>query len=306
MTFDSSPTAAPERQRRWQARLGAAAVAAVRSRWTWVVVVIWLIAGGILLAHGQAAVVKAKAAFLPVIAILALATIVFTDDPASVPTADSSMTMKRLVVALAIVGALALLAWYIASGGRRTGMMAALTLNWQASNPWLARSWAVVRTALLFVALPLAAMMVLKVAPHDLGLQPGHRSWRFLALWSVPVLVLWGVRVASGLLWPARLVSQLWALTRQRGFFEEFLFRGMLQSRLAPYGGGMSLAVQALVFAGWHAGVSLAAAPEAKLVACAVSVFVVLPIGVALGVVFVRTRNLLAPSILNVLANTIA
>ena len=51
---------------------------------------------------------------------------------------------------------------------------------------------------------------------------------------------------------------------------------------------------------------SLAAAPEAKLVACAVSVFVVLPIGVALGVVFVRTRNLLAPSILNVLANTIA
>lgn len=94
--------------------------------------------------------------------------------------------------------------------------------------------------------------------------------------------------------------------TLQNGFFEEFLIRGVLQTRLrlliAP---DVALASQALLFGVWHLGLGFTVTGGDPVAAVAYTVVHQAVLGVALGVLFARTRDLVAPSAVHVLLNSI-
>ena len=90
----------------------------------------------------------------------------------------------------------------------------------------------------------------------------------------------------------------------QNGFFEEFLFRGALHtrlSRLLPAPG--ALVLQALLFGLWHLGANIRMMDGDLLAGAAVCIVSQTIGGLAYGLVFTRTRNLIAPSVAHVMMN---
>ncbi len=156
-----------------------------------------------------------------------------------------------------------------------------------------------------FVA-PLLLLLALGARPRGLGLGPGHRAWRVSLLWSaLPLAVSLGL-VVMGAVGPQAMARRFIANTFQNGFFEEFLFRGALQSRLSRLmSEPRAWMVQALVFGLWHLRANtemMDGSLAAGLAVCIVSQFVT---GLAFGYVFRRTRNLIAPSVAHVATNVL-
>lgn len=155
-----------------------------------------------------------------------------------------------------------------------------------------------------YFVIPLILLLALGARPRELGLGRGHRVLRASLVWLIaPALILiWPA--AAGALPAQTLVRRIIGNFFQNGFFEEFLFRGALQTRLrflmsAPW----ALAVQALVFGLWHIQSNTRSFDGnvlAGLAWCIVSQGV---IGLAFGYVFQRTRNLVAPTVAHVMMN---
>jgi membrane protease YdiL (CAAX protease family) len=156
-----------------------------------------------------------------------------------------------------------------------------------------------------FVA-PLALLLLLGARLPQLGLGRGHRVRPATQAWlAVPVVVLGGmiaVGAVSGQLIARRVIANAF----QNGFFEEFLFRGALQTRLQRFlSVPAALGVQALGFGLWHLRANTAAMGgdvAAGLALCVVSQAVA---GLAFGYLFLRTHNLVVPSIAHVAMNVL-
>lgn len=155
-----------------------------------------------------------------------------------------------------------------------------------------------------YFVIPLLLLLALGARPGELGLGRGHRAWRVALLWLVVpgLLLLWPA--ASGALPAQAFVRRLISNFFQNGFFEEFLFRGALQTRLrylltAPW----ALAVQALLFGLWHLRGNTADFGGNVLGGVAWCIVSQGVIGLALGYVFHRTRNLVAPTVAHVMLN---
>lgn len=155
-----------------------------------------------------------------------------------------------------------------------------------------------------YFVIPLVLLLALGARPGELGLGRGHRVGRAALVWLVgPGLVLVVPAVLGGLTLPV-LARRLIGNFFQNGFFEEFLFRGALQTRLrlfmtAPW----ALAAQALIFGLWHVRgntLSFGGDVAAGLAWCVVSQGVT---GFVFGYVFHRTRNLVAPTVAHVMMN---
>ena len=103
-----------------------------------------------------------------------------------------------------------------------------------------------------------------------------------------------------------QLVRTLFSNTFQNGFFEEFLFRGALQSRLTRLlGSSWGLVISSLVFGAIHFGMNLRGANGDVAGAIAICVLVQAPLGLALGLMFHRTKSLLACSVVHVVINSV-
>jgi membrane protease YdiL (CAAX protease family) len=90
----------------------------------------------------------------------------------------------------------------------------------------------------------------------------------------------------------------------RNGLFEEFLFRGALLTRLSRlYGIPWGIDLSSLLFGFWHLGAALGSAQGNVLVALAMTTVAQGMVGLGWAVAFVRTRNLLAPSVIHVLFN---
>ena len=94
------------------------------------------------------------------------------------------------------------------------------------------------------------------------------------------------------------------------GFGEEFLFRGALQTRLrALLSPSWAIVIQALLFGIWHFGKNFnnlrSAGINITTAAIAFSVIRSAAFGLAYGIIFQRTRNLLACSVIHVVANSL-
>lgn len=162
---------------------------------------------------------------------------------------------------------------------------------------------AVVNPVMLFV-IPFILLLVLGARPGGLGLGRGHRVWQAGLVWLVGPGLLLLVPAVSGSLTASVFIRRVISNFFQNGFFEEFLFRGALQTRLRLFlTPPRALAAQALLFGLWHLRSNTAAFGGNVLAGVAWCIVSQGFIGLALGYVFHRTRNLVAPTVAHVMVN---
>lgn len=162
---------------------------------------------------------------------------------------------------------------------------------------WFGGPGNAVANPMQYFVIPFLLLLLLGASPTELGLGKGHKVWTVSLLWLALPLGVSLVMAAAGSM-PLQIVARrIISNFFQNGFFEEFLFRGALQTRLRRFlSRPWALAVQAVVFGVWHlrsATMSFDGNVLAGLALCLVSQSV---IGFVLGLVFDRTRNLAAPT----------
>lgn len=157
-----------------------------------------------------------------------------------------------------------------------------------------------------YFVISLILLLALGAKPRELGLDRGHRVWQVSLIWLVGLglILIWPA--AAGALTAQAFVRRVIGNFFQNGFFEEFLFRGALQTRLSSFlSAPLALIVQALIFGLWHLGAntrSFDGNVAAGLAWCIVSQGV---LGLAFGFIFHRTRNLVAPTVAHVMTNVL-
>ncbi len=157
----------------------------------------------------------------------------------------------------------------------------------------------VVPKMLEMFVLPLAIWLGLRYRPRELGLRLQSRDWIPALVLSV-ALVLTGLRNNKPQEWWESVVYFYFGA----GLPEEFLFRGILQSRLevllkSPAWG---LYLASLAFGASHLPINLSNAEPSNWISAFESAFTFqLSIGLALGFAFQRVRNILPLSVIHAL-----
>lgn len=153
--------------------------------------------------------------------------------------------------------------------------------------------------------LPLPFLLLLGARFSQLGFCRGHRTLFVLALWCFVPVGLWMYLLAFGRLSCRVLIRGFLMHLLQNGFGEEFLYRGALQTRLrALLSPSWAIVIQALLFGIWHFGANVGYKGITDTTAViAFSVVVQGAAGLVFGIIFQRTRNLLACSVIHVVVN---
>jgi membrane protease YdiL (CAAX protease family) len=143
--------------------------------------------------------------------------------------------------------------------------------------------------------IPLSLLLMLGVRWREFGIDRlGHRTGQIALIWcALPsafiLLALWARATTLPIVLRSLLTSALYA------FGTEFLFRGALQTRLLRlFSLRWTLLIQALLFALWHAPNLIAQLNSQALIGIAYAVALHGALGVALGVIALRTRSLWA------------
>ena len=311
---DPPPTGAPARLagavRGFGAGVGEVVREVVRSRAGWLFATIWLSSLLVLVASGNGfphSALLLGAVYLALSLVTAVVTRPQIADPARAGR-------RRLWLQLAIIAAfVALTAWRglvfhsVAVPASEipiwTPLVDALDRlggDWFGADNY-------VTNPVTYLVLPLVALLLAGANVRGLGFGPGRRTGRVVLLWcAVPAAYL-AALAASGQLALGQLLGRFASNFMQNGVFEEFLFRGALQSRLrALWTPAWALVVQALVFGAWHLGLGFTNTGHAGVLpALASGIAHQAVIGLALGVIFERTRNLLAPSAVHLVGNSL-
>lgn len=157
-----------------------------------------------------------------------------------------------------------------------------------------------------FFVIPFILLSLLGTKPVDLGMGKGHKVWQTCLIWLALPMVIWIGLLLAGVLSAQTLTRRLISNTFQNGFFEEFLFRGALQTylqSLLPM--PSALTIQALLFGFWHLRANIESMDGNVLAGLALCLVSQTVSGLVYGVVFQRTRNLIAPSIAHVAMNVL-
>jgi membrane protease YdiL (CAAX protease family) len=273
----------------------------------WFFAAVWFIALGILVLRGYAdRALGAPFVLLPTL-FLSWLTVLLTEDPPDDPPHESRPRLVvQLLVVLAISALLALSAMFLFQVGPRA--LGSIPL-WSGIFDWLLRlgqalpfpAPVAISNPVLEVGLPLVLLLALGASWRELGFSRSHRAGRVIALWSVIQLLNLVVLVITGKAWLLRLLGVFIRNAFQNGPVEEFLFRGALMTRLSLLvGGGWGLVLSALTFGLWHVGANAHSETGGDLpsAVCA-GILGQAPYGIAFGVIFRRTRSLLAGSIVH-------
>ena len=157
----------------------------------------------------------------------------------------------------------------------------------------------------LFFVVPFPLLLLLGARWRSLGFGRGHCTWRIVALWSIGVVGYWIFNLITGNWSIGRLGHTLLSNAMKNGFWEEFLFRGALQTRLTRLiSPSWGLVISSLGFGLWHIATNMRQLEGDFLAGAAMSILVQGSLGLALGVIFLRTHNLLACSVIHVVMNT--
>lgn len=161
-----------------------------------------------------------------------------------------------------------------------------------------------------YFLLPLPLLLLLGARISKLGFRRGHRTFAVLALWCFVPICLWVFQLAFGHLTFSVLSCRLLSNLLQNGFGEEFIFRGALQTRLrALISPSWAIVIQALLFGIWHFAANTAHFESMGIndtpTVIAFSVLRHATVGLVLGIIFQRTRNLLACSVIHVVINSL-
>ena len=156
-----------------------------------------------------------------------------------------------------------------------------------------------------YFLLPLLLLLLLGARFTELGFSRGHRTVSVIFLWCfIPVTVLFYL-VVLGRLSLAVIGRRLLSHLMINGFSEEFLFRGALQTRLrALLSPSWAIVIQALIFGIWHFAANFGSGGiTGSTSVIAFCVIKTATAGLAYGIIFQRTRNLLACSVIHVVSN---
>ena len=155
-----------------------------------------------------------------------------------------------------------------------------------------------------YFVIPFLLLLALGARPTELGFRKGNKVWQVGLVWvALPALVIAALLV-TGSLTGQVVARRMIGNAFQNGFFEEFLFRGALLTRLrkvisVPW----ALAIQGLVFGLWHLRANTASMDGNLLAGLAVCIVSQTVIGVGYGYLFHKTKNLAAPSAAHVFMN---
>jgi len=172
-------------------------------------------------------------------------------------------------------------------------------------SAWVGGSYHALANPARYCLLPMLFLVPLTGFRY-LGLGSGHRVVRVTALWcALPLLVL-AYSLGAGHLTASGFAQRLTSNALQNGPFEEFLFRGAIQTRLTLLlGPAPGIVASSLGFGLWHLGLGYSLTGGHSLVnglACTVIIQAV--IGLGFGVIYNRTKNLLSSSVFHVLSNS--
>jgi len=182
--------------------------------------------------------------------------------------------------------------WFGELGGRYLGDVVDHSPGLAAAN--LAR----------YVLIPLVFLLIAGARFSELGFRRGYGVWRVLALWVFIPLLFFIYGVVSGSSTVPTLLRMFVGNLLRNGFSEEFLFRGALQTRLRLFmNTDWAVVIQALLFGIWHLGVNTEMMGRDILAGLALGIASHSIFGLAMGIIFQRTRNLVAPSIVHVANN---
>jgi membrane protease YdiL (CAAX protease family) len=288
----------------------------LRTPAAWCFAAAWGLAAIVLVASGRGGAVLLNLALLAGVLLFGAMTFAITEDEE-----PASPRVSRVRLALQLAGLVLLILATTFDGLRFHGLLppsAALPL-WTPAMDALGdlgeRLLPVVvvgspANALLnptrYFLLPLLLLLVLGARLPELGFGRGHRLGRVLLIWCAIPAAFWLLSLLSGALTPLVLGATLLSNALQNGFFEEFLFRGALQTRLAALlGPTWALVLQALLFGAWHLGLGAATMGGDLAAGLAFALLNAGTLGLAFGILLRRTRNLAAPSLFHVTFNSL-
>ena len=157
-----------------------------------------------------------------------------------------------------------------------------------------------------YFVIPFILLLFLGAKPAELGFAKGNKVWKTLLVWLALPIVAWIIFLASGLMPLQFLLRRLIGNAFQNGFFEEFLFRGALQTRLGKLvSTPWALTLQAIIFGLWHLRANTQMMDGNIVAALAICLISQTVSGFVFGYVFHRTKNLIVPSVAHVAMNAL-
>jgi len=158
-----------------------------------------------------------------------------------------------------------------------------------------------------YFLLPLPLLLLLGANFRELGFCRGHRTLSVVALWCFVPAGIFIFLLASGHLSFRVLIRRWLSHLLINGFGEEFLMRGALQTRLRVLlNTSWAIVIQALTFGIWHFAVHYKAMSINGITAVIMfSIVRTATFGLAYGIIFQRTRNLLACTVFHVVFNSL-
>lgn len=256
--------------------------------------------------YQSAALMAANTIFLALLAWLTARVTRPMPVEAARPLTSPRETRTRLLAQLVVLAAVIVITGLFPNAPIWSGMVAWLRGLGDATLPveWFGGPGNVVANPVQYFVIPLILLLALGARPGELGLGRGHRVWRASLVWLVIPGLLLLIPAAIGALSPQAFVRRILGNFFQNGFFEEFLFRGALQTRLSFFlSTPWTLVTQALIFGLWHIRSNteqFGGNVLGGLAWCIVSQGV---LGLVFGFVFYRTRNLVAPTVAHVMIN---
>jgi membrane protease YdiL (CAAX protease family) len=150
-----------------------------------------------------------------------------------------------------------------------------------------------------YALIPGAIVLLLRASPSEIGFARFGRGWtRIACLWLVLPAIGWVVAFVS---FHATVGLMIWQLVRNflsNGFSEEFLWRGLLFTRLrAVLSDEWAAFMQALLFGAWHLSADYSAAHGNWLFIIATMISSQAVFGYAMAWLMLRTRNIALPTL---------
>src|SRR5579884_1919878 len=279
--------------------------AAAHSPAAWLFAALWLLSAVYPVLAGYAGLVAVAFLVLVVVLLLSLLTLPLTaGTPTLARAQDRPASRGILWVQIAI-----LLTFIVFTGLRGMafhGNLPSFLLFLAPMMDALNKVSFMLVNPILYFVLPMALLLILGVRWREVGLGRGYHSWRVTLLWSFLMLVLLLAALVLQRVGILPLLLALLSNSLQNGFFEGFLFRGALMSRLGRLfrqRWDWAIVLSALTFGLWHIGLEAQGFNGNYLLGAAHTILMQAVYGVGFAIVVYRTRNLLASSIIHVLLN---
>lgn len=159
---------------------------------------------------------------------------------------------------------------------------------------------------ILYILVPLLLLLPTRIHWNEIGFGRGYRAWTAALICGIFPLSIVLFALISGSFSFIQAIRIALSNVFANGFSEEFLIRGLLMTRLirltTPAWG---IVLSSLIFGLWHIPAVLPSLHGNYLVTTAFVIASQGTFGLELAILFGRTRNLLAPTILHVLIDTI-